>query len=143
MTVAHILSTKGREVATTQPHRTLAEASKMLADRGIGALVVTGADGELLGIVSERDIVRAVARGGGAALGEAVSRHMTAKIVTATEDMTVVAVMEEMTNGRFRHVPVVRQGRIDGLVSIGDVVKYRLAEVEGEQQALREYIATA
>jgi CBS domain-containing protein len=143
MTVAHILAIKGHDVATTQPHRTLGEAAKMLADKAIGALIVTGADGELLGIISERDIVRALARGGAAALGEAVSRHMTAKIVTATEEMTIVAVMEEMTNGRFRHVPVIKQGRVNGLVSIGDVVKYRLAEVEGEQRALREYIATA
>jgi CBS domain-containing protein len=143
MTVGRILSMKGHDVVTAQPHRTLAEAAKILADRGIGAVIVTGADGEVLGILSERDIVRAAARGGASALNDPVSRHMTAKVVTATEDMSVTSVMEDMTEGRFRHVPVVKRGRLDGLISIGDLVKYRLAEVEGEHRALREYIATA
>jgi CBS domain-containing protein len=143
MTVGRILSMKGHDVVTAQPHRTLAEAAKILADRGIGAVIVTGADGEVLGILSERDIVRAAARGGATALNDPVSRHMTAKVVTATEDMSVTSVMEDMTEGRFRHVPVVKRGRLDGLISIGDLVKYRLAEVEGEHRALREYIATA
>jgi CBS domain-containing protein len=143
MTVGRILSMKGHDVVTAQPHRTLAETAKILADRGIGAVIITGADGEVLGILSERDIVRAAARGSAAALNDPVSRHMTAKVVTATEDMSVTSVMEEMTEGRFRHVPVLKGGRLDGLISIGDLVKYRLAEVEGEHRALREYIATA
>jgi len=143
MTVGRILSMKGHDVVTAQPHRTLAETAKILADRGIGAVIITGADGEVLGILSERDIVRAAARGSAAALNDPVSRHMTAKVVTATEDMSVTSVMEEMTKGRFRHIPVLRHGRLDGLISIGDLVKYRLAEVEGEHRALREYIATA
>ncbi|MBV8567686.1 MAG: CBS domain-containing protein [Methylobacteriaceae bacterium] len=143
MTVGRILAVKGHDVVTTQPHRTLAEIARVLADKGIGAVIVTGADGSVLGILSERDIIRALARGGTAALGDAVSRHMTAKVVTATEDTSVVSVMEDMTEGRFRHVPVLKAGKLHGLVSIGDVVKHRLAEVEGEHQALREYIATA
>lgn len=143
MTVGRILSMKGHDVVTTQPHRTLAEAAKMLADRGIGAVIVTGADGEVLGILSERDIVRGAARGSAAALNDPVSRHMTAKVVTATEEMSVTSVMEDMTDGRFRHVPVLKNGRLNGIISIGDLVKYRLAEVEGEHRALREYIATA
>lgn len=143
MTVARILASKGREVVTTQPHRTMREVADILSQRRIGAVVVVGADGVVLGIASERDIVRAVARQGAAALDDAVSRHMTAKVVTTTEDGTVKRLMEQMTAGRFRHVPVIREGRLDGLISIGDVVKYRLEEVETEHRALREYIATA
>jgi CBS domain-containing protein len=143
MTVARILANKGNNVITTVPHRTLDEVAKTLAEKGIGAIVITGADGEVLGILSERDIVRAVARGGGAALEEPVSKHMTSKVVTATEGMSVVGVMEEMTRHRFRHMPIVKNGRLAGLISIGDVVKHRLEEIENEHQAMREYIATA
>ena len=143
MTVARILALKGRNVITTAPHRTLDEVAKILAEKGIGAVVVTGADGEVLGILSERDIVRAVARGGMGLLEDPVSKHMTAKVVTATEEMSVVGVMEEMTRHRFRHIPIVKNGRLAGLISIGDVVKHRLEEIENEHQALREYIATA
>jgi CBS domain-containing protein len=143
MTVARILALKGRDVVTTQPHRTLAEVARLMADKGIGAVIVTSADGDVLGILSERDVVRAAARGGGAALEEAASKHMTTQVVTATESTAIVAVMEHMTAGRFRHVPIVEGGKLRGLVSIGDVVKHRLAEIESEHQALREYIATA
>jgi CBS domain-containing protein len=143
MTVALILGGKGREVVTTQPHRTLSEVAAVLAEKGIGAIVVSDASRAVLGILSERDIVRAIARGGAAALGEPVSRHMTAKVTTATEDMSVNDVMELMTHGRFRHVPVVTDGKLIGLVSIGDVVKHHINEIETEHRALREYIATA
>jgi CBS domain-containing protein len=143
MTVARILATKGREVATTQPHRTLSEVANMLSDKGIGAIVVTGADGRLLGIISERDIVRAIARQGAAALDHAASRYMTAKVVTTDERATLDSLMEIMTGGRFRHVPVVENDRLVGLVSIGDVVKHHIADIETEQRALKEYIATA
>lgn len=143
MTIARILSGKGRDVITTQPHRTIGEIAKMLADKGIGAIIVTGAQGELLGILSERDIVRALARYGAEALAHPVSRHMTAKVTTTTQESSVVAVMEQMTAGRFRHVPVLRAGHVEGVISIGDVVKYRLAEIEGESEALRQYIASA
>ena len=143
MNVASILATKGREIVTTQPHRTLHEASEILARKGIGAIVVTDAAGDLLGILSERDIVRAVAKGGGKALEDAVSRHMTGKVVTTTLGASVLATMEQMTAGRFRHVPVMHNGRLEGVVSIGDLVKFRIAEIEGEHQALRDYIATA
>ncbi len=143
MTIARILSSKGREVTTIQPDRTLGEVAKILAEKGIGAVIVTSASGELLGILSERDIVRAVARQGGEALPETVARHMTAKVVTTTQESSIVAVMEMMTAGRFRHIPVMRAGKLDGVISIGDVVKYRLAEIETESEALRQYIATA
>jgi CBS domain-containing protein len=143
MNVAHILSVKGRDVITTQPHRTLSEASFLLAERGIGAVVVAGADGEVLGILSERDIVRAIAHAGAAALGDAVTRHMTTRVVTATIETSIDHLMEEMTQGRFRHVPVIENGRLAGLVSIGDVVKWHVEAIETEHRALREYIATA
>jgi signal-transduction protein with cAMP-binding, CBS, and nucleotidyltransferase domain len=143
MTIARILAVKGRNVITTQPRCTLTEVTKVLAERGIGAIIVTGPDGEVLGILSERDIVRAVVHDGLAALESSVSKYMTAKVVTTTEEMSVHGLMAEMTRGRFRHIPVVKHGRLIGLVSIGDVVKYRLEEIERERQALHEYIATA
>jgi len=143
MTVARILSIKGRGVTTLQPHRTLAETAAVLAEKRIGAIVITSADGVVLGIVSERDIVKAVASGGGAALEDSVSKHMTAKVITAGEEASVISVMEDMTAGRFRHVPIVKNGRLAGLISIGDVVKYRLEEIDNERHALRQYIASA
>ena len=143
MIVARILEAKGRDVVTTQPHRTLDEIARILAEKGIGAIVVTGAGGEVLGILSERDIVRAVARHGAAALGDAVSKFMTARVEVVSEEATINEVMEVMTSRRFRHAPVVKDGRLAGLVSIGDVVKHRVEEIENEHQALREYIATA
>lgn len=143
MTIDRILGVKGRDVTSTQPHRTLQEVATILSEKRIGAIIVTDASGELLGILSERDIVRAVAQQGAAALDDPVSRHMTAKVVTLTRETSVTTAMEQMTEGRFRHMPVLRAGRIEGVISIGDVVKYRLAEIEGEHQALRDYIATA
>ena len=143
MTVARILAAKGGDVVTVQPHRTVAEVARVLSEKGIGAVVVAGADGEPVGIVSERDIVRAIARHGAGALTEAVTRYMTARIATTTGGATVREVMEQMTNGRFRHVPVVEGGRLSGIVSIGDVVKSHIEEIETEHRALREYIASA
>lgn len=143
MTVARILSAKGRDVVTAQPDSTLAEVVHLMNARRIGAVVLVGSEGMILGILSERDIVRALAAGGAACLDEAASAHMTRDVSTATEDVTIEHLMNAMTKGRFRHVPVVESGRLVGLVSIGDVVKHRIAEVEGERQALHEYIATA
>ena len=143
MTVARILAGKGGDVVTVQPHRTVAEVSRVLSDRGIGAVVVAGADGEPVGIVSERDIVRAIARHGAGALTEAVTRYMTARVATTTRDASVREVMEQMTNGRFRHVPVLEAGRLAGIVSIGVVVKSHIEEIETEHRAMREYIASA
>ena len=143
MTVARILAVKGRDVVTTQPHRTLREVADLLARKSIGAVLVTSADGHVLGIISERDIVRAVAHGGASALEDAASRHMTNQITTATIQTRVDEIMEAMTQGRFRHVPIVESDRLIGLISIGDVVKHRIAEIEDETKALRDYIATA
>ncbi|PSC04394.1 inosine-5-monophosphate dehydrogenase [Alsobacter soli] len=141
MTVSRILTTKGRDVVTIQPHRTLSEASRLLGERRIGAVVVTGADGDVLGILSERDIVRALGKRGAEALNDAVSAHMTAEVITCAPDMVIVDIMEEMTARRFRHMPVVENGRLAGIISIGDVVKFRLNEMQYETEALREYIS--
>ncbi|RDJ27466.1 CBS domain-containing protein [Bosea caraganae] len=143
MNVAQILGGKGRDVISVPPHRTLAEAIRTLGEKRIGAVVVTGADGNLLGILSERDIIRAMAEGGPAALEHPVSRVMTGKVVTCRSDTSADELMEIMTVGRFRHVPVVEGGRIIGIVSIGDVVKHRVAEIEAESRAMRDYIAMA
>ena len=143
MTVKAILSRKGSDVLTIEPAATLAAAAKLLAERRIGAVVVTGADGRVAGILSERDIVRALAERGADVLAEEVEHVMTRKVLTCTESDTVASIMERMTAGKFRHLPVVDDGRLIGIVSIGDVVKYRLNEVEKESSALREYILTA
>ncbi|WP_404293426.1 CBS domain-containing protein [Microvirga sp. RSM25] len=143
MIVNRILSLKGREVATIEPGRSLSEAARFLAERRIGALLIVDGDRPVTGIISERDIVRAVAMHGAKALDEPVSRFMTEKVVTCTGETSINDVMELMTQQKFRHIPVVESGRLSGIVSIGDVVKLRLEEVEAETQAIKEYIATA
>jgi CBS domain-containing protein len=143
MTVKDILSTKGSEVLTIEPTATLAAAVKVLAQRRIGALVVTGADRRIVGIISERDIVRVLGDQGIAVLESPVAEVMTRKVVTCGLGETIADIMERMTGGKFRHVPVVEQGRLAGIVSIGDVVKARLGELEQEHDALRDYIRTA
>ena len=143
MTVNDILSQKGNQVLTIEPAATLATAVQTLAQRRIGALVVTGADHRIVGIISERDIVRVLGEKGTAVLGAPVAEVMTRKVVTCGRNETIAEIMERMTGGKFRHVPVVEHGRLVGIVSIGDVVKARLSELEYEQDALREYIRTA
>ena len=143
MTVARILDDKGREVFTTQPHRTMKEVIELLASKGVGAVVVSDASQSVLGILSERDVVRVLGRHGASALEDPVSRHMTPKVITVTRDDTIEHVMQTMTEGRFRHVPVVEDGRLIGIISIGDVVKRHVNALDSERQALREYIATA
>ena len=143
MTVRAILSRKGRDVSTIAPTASLSEAVKLLAQRRIGAVVVTGPDNRVAGILSERDIVRVLDPRGPEALQDNVAAVMTRKVSTCQESETVAVLMEKMTAGKFRHLPVVEQGRLVGIVSIGDVVKLRVEEIEGETEALREYIATA
>jgi CBS domain-containing protein len=143
MIVKSILSAKGSDVATIAPTATLAEATKILADRKIGALLVTGAGGRLTGIVSERDIVRALAEFGGGALQLPLTEVMTRKVVTCAPGDTVSVLMERMTAGKFRHLPVMDDADLVGIISIGDVVKYRLTELQFEQDAMRDYIQTA
>jgi len=143
MTVKEILSHKGTDVVTADPHASIADAVKLLAARRIGAVVVTGADRRIVGILSERDIVRALAEKGAEALAAPVAEVMTRKVDTCSLAQTVSELMEQMTSGKFRHVPVVEQGRLAGIISIGDVVKSRVQEMEQESAALKDYIRTA
>jgi CBS domain-containing protein len=141
--VREILSVKGRDVVTIEPNANLAAATKVLAERRIGAVVVTGADGRIVGILSERDIVTVLAARGLSALETKVAEAMTRKVTTCSPVDTIASIMERMTAGKFRHVPVLEQGRLAGIISIGDVVKHRVMEMEHEQAALRDYIQTA
>jgi CBS domain-containing protein len=143
MTVKAIMSRKGSNIVTIEPSATLNSAVATLAEHRIGAVIITGADRQVAGILSERDIVRALAQRGAAALDETVGQIMTRKVVTCTESDTVGNIMELMTGGKFRHLPVVERGRLVGIISIGDVVKFRLEEMEQESKALRDYILTA
>jgi CBS domain-containing protein len=143
MTVAKILSSKGREVATITANRKIGEAVSELAERKIGALVVVEGMDRVVGIISERDIVRALGRSGAAMLDDAVATIMTREVVTCSQSETILKVMGRMTRGRFRHLPVIEGGRLAGIVSIGDVVKARIEEVEREADEMRTYIATA
>ena len=143
MTVKAILSVKGSDVVTIEPTASLESAAKLLSERRVGALVVLGADRRIVGILSERDIVRTLAKRGAAALVEPLAQIMTREVITCKQSDTVAEIMEWMTTGKFRHVPVVENDRLAGIVSIGDVVKHRLHEMEREQEALRDYIQTA
>ncbi|MCZ8377078.1 MAG: CBS domain-containing protein [Beijerinckiaceae bacterium] len=143
MSVGKILANKGRAVITVEPGQSLQQAAALLAEHRIGAVVVAGAGGTIAGILSERDIVRAVANGGETAMKDRVADHMTRRVVTCVAASPINQVMEIMTAGKFRHVPVVLDGRLDGMISIGDVVKYRLAELEQESATLRDYIAAS
>lgn len=143
MSVENILSEKAGGVVTIEPDRTLADVARLLGEHSIGAVVVSDSRQTVLGIISERDIVRALAREGSGVMDSPVSRYMVAKPVTCTRAASVNELMELMTNRRFRHVPVVEGERLVGMVSIGDIVKHRLAEIEAEHRALRDYIATA
>ena len=144
MTVAAILADKGRDVAVTTAEMSLAEVSRMLADRKIGALVVVAEKNRIVGIISERDIVRAVAGAGGDALNDQVSSVMTRTVITCSPADTINDVMEKMTLGRFRHLPVGDEnGRLNGIISIGDVVKAKIDQGEREAEEMRVYIETA
>jgi CBS domain-containing protein len=140
MNVAAILKYKGRAVTTAGPHTTLLEIADRLSAKRIGAIVVVGARGEVAGIVSERDIIRALAEQGAACLTGPVSDIMTKHVVTCQETDTLDELMAMMTARRFRHLPVVTDGALVGIISIGDVVKHHVAEVEMEATAMREYI---
>lgn len=141
MTVKQILDQKGREVVTVSPSMGTADAIRFLADNKIGAVVVTGSGGKIAGILSERDIVRAMANKGAEALSAPISKIMTAKVTTCGESHTVNQVMELMTNGRFRHLPVEEDGKLIGIISIGDVVRRRIEDVEREAEEIKAYIA--
>jgi CBS domain-containing protein len=142
MTVRSILDTKGHDVETVAPEAKLSEAVKHLAQRKIGAvLVMTGT--RIEGILSERDIVRVLGEQGASALEQSVSDVMTRRVVSCRPSDTVASIMEMMTLGKFRHLPVIEGGVVVGLISIGDVVKWRVQEYESEREALTQYIKTA
>lgn len=143
MTVQAILNIKGRDVVSIAPERTLKDAANLLSEHRIGAVVLTTAEGDIQGILSERDIVRAIAKEGTNALDKPISAFMTTPVRVCREDNTVNEVMRIMTEGRFRHLPVEDNSKLVGLVSIGDVVKRRIEEAEREAEEIRSYIATA
>ena len=143
MTVSIMLAGKGREVVSIEPNATLAAAVGLLAEKRIGAVIILGAGQRIVGILSERDIVRAIGTGPSSVLEEPVSRYMTAKVTTVDESASIDRVMELMTEGRFRHLPVVENGRLVGIVSIGDVVKRHVNTIDSERRALRDYIGAA
>jgi CBS domain-containing protein len=143
MIVKAILSAKGGDVINIEPTATLETAVRTLAEHKIGALLVLGPDRRVIGILSERDIVRVLGERGARVLDEPVSSVMTRKVVSCRQSDTVSGIMEMMTLGKFRHLPVVEDGKVVGLISIGDIVKWRVREYETEQEALRDYIKTA
>lgn len=143
MTVRDILNEKGNDVVTLTPDVNVAEAVAVLAKNRIGAIVVTNGAGVIRGILSERDIVRHLAEDGAELLKHKISELMTANVKVCGENHSINDVMEIMTNGRFRHLPVERDGRLIGVISIGDVVKRRIADVQREAEDIRSYIATA
>jgi len=143
MTVAHILNSKGRSVVTATLDASLQDIALELARNGIGALIVINSDGEIEGAISERDIVTAIAANGASALQESAAQHMTPQPPCVAETDSVNTAMELMTVQRRRHLPVVQEGRLAGLISIGDVVKYRIETIEYERKALHDYIASA
>ena len=145
MNVKAILAAKklGGDIISIEPTADLATAAKLLSKHRIGSVVILGAGERLVGILSERDIVRALSEQGAGALALPVGQVMTRDVATCGEDDTVASIMERMTAGKFRHMPVVANGRLVGLISIGDVVKQRVEEIEGESEAMRDYIRTA
>jgi CBS domain-containing protein len=140
-TVKMMLEGKGRDVVTVDPDRTLLDVAQILTERKIGAVVVAGMEGRIAGIFTERDFVRTIATKGVGALDQTVGALMTTTVHRCREDQTVDEVMGMMTAGRFRHVPVESNGKLAGIISIGDVVKARMREVEIEAEQMKAYIA--
>lgn len=138
--VGVILARKGSDVATIRPGATLADAAQALAERNVGALVVSTDGSTVAGILSERDIVRRLAQAGAGALGLTVADVMTSEVTTCGRDATADELMATMTSGRIRHVPILEDGRLAGIVSIGDVVKSRIDELETQTEALQDYV---
>lgn len=141
MNVADVLKNKAAGVIGTSAETSIADVTKLLAEKKVGAAVVTDASGSLVGIISERDIVRGLAQDGPALLDKPVSGLMTTEVETCGLDESVEALMSRMTAGRFRHMPVMNDGQVSAVVSIGDLVKSRLGELEFEASALKQYIS--
>jgi len=142
MNVAAILNDKGTDVMTLSASASIRDAAEILAKCHIGSVVVVDDNKKIAGIVSERDIVKEVANRGSECLGEPVSICMTSKVSTCKKSDTVEYLMGQMTTHRFRHMPVIENDEMIGIISIGDVVKQRIAETEMEATAMRAYIAT-
>lgn len=142
MIIGQILKSKGRSVMTARRDDTVHEIASRLSHRKIGAIVIINGTEQVEGIVSERDIIRLVAEHGGKALSMPASAAMTRNVVSCTSKATIEEIMDIMTNGRFRHLPVVEGGKLAGIISIGDVVKHHTAEVQLEVTAMRDYLAT-
>jgi CBS domain-containing protein len=143
MAVAHILRQKGSDVVTVSPADSVQKIVDTLSRHRIGAVVVVGGDGGIAGIVSERDVVRAIAGDGPGILGETAADIMTVKVTTCDPSDSEAELMQMMTENRIRHLPVVSGGRLAGMVSIGDVVKLRMEAVEREAEEMKTYIASA
>jgi len=143
MLIGQILGAKGSDVVTTRPDASIAEVAHLLDDKHIGAVVVVDGRGKLKGIISERDIARGVAVHGAKLPEKKVKDLMTTDVITCAPEDGLETLMQTMTAGRFRHLPVVRDGRMIGIISIGDVVKHRLQELETETHLLHDYIAGA
>ena len=141
MRVSQLLATKGHDVATISQERSVTDALTLLKERGIGALVVTGAKAPLVGIISERDVVRALATSGESALQQKVAELMSTEVSVCNESTELNELMTTMTEKRIRHVPVVEDGHLTGLISIGDVVKARLEELEHDKKDLLDYVS--
>ena len=142
MTIAAILSAKGSDVATVPSGTVVRDAVTLLAERKIGALPVIGPAG-ILGIFSERDLVQSIAEHGADVLGWPIERVMSTPVETVETGTPILAALGTMTQRRMRHLPVVERGEIRGIVSIGDLVKYRIERIEAEADALRTYIQSA
>ncbi len=140
MHVSAILKDKGDRMITIEPGLSVADAVKVLAQERIGAVLVVSGDGELAGILSERDIVRGLSSVGVGLMGRKVEELMTKSVVTCSPGDEIDQLMRDMTSHRIRHLPVMDDGKLSGVISIGDVVKFRLDELESESSMLREYI---
>ena len=141
MLVSQILKTKGDMVFTASPQETVAAAAALLMTRRVGAMVILDADESVVGILSERDIVRIVAEQGAPGLNMPLSACMSRDVIFAGPTETADSLLERMTDRRIRHLPVVRDGRLVGIVSIGDLVKSKIAETEAEAKTLKDYIS--
>lgn len=143
MSVAHILSTKSRDVITAKSNDTVRSIAQTLAAKRIGAVIILNDAGGIEGIISERDIVRCIATEGAGALDLKVSKVMTTKVKTCAETDSESEIMALMTENRIRHLPVVHKGKLSGMISIGDVVKFRMEAIEREAEEMKAYIGSA
>jgi CBS domain-containing protein len=141
MTVAAILAKKGRNVFSLSADTSVADVLSVLSKKSIGAVLIANNDDTVAGILSERDVVRALAENGAGILQDPASEHMTKNVVTCSENDAIASLMEQMSMGRFRHLPVLKDGKLAGVISIGDVVKMRIEQAEKEAEDIRSYIS--